>query len=478
MARKGALSEEALASLGAGRLAALLMELAEADPSVRKRLVLAAGESGGTTSLIKAIDRRLAALANSRGYIDWEKARGYAGELDGLRSAITRSLTPLEPLAASERLERLLRLAPGVLERVDDSSGRFGGLFEQAVLDLGAAWSQIQDRDPESLAKAVFDLAGSDKYGVCEGLIDASAPALGDAGMAALSHLAREELAECSRSAGGDAERRSRRLRTMLAELADAQGDVDAYVAAQTAADGRGANILGIATRLLDAKRADEALDWLDRQSNRPELRIMTYAELTTGADVADRGFGLQWERETLKIRALEMLDRRLDAQAIRWRLFEKTLEADVLRGYLAALPDFEDDEALSRANALAAAHPSAVAALDFFVRWPDPQLAAKLVEQRTAELDGRRYDILQPAAEALEERHPRAATILYRIMIDRVLERGASAAYGHAARNLGKCADLAGRVDWDGLGLEPHADYVAALQRRHGRKFGFWSLV
>jgi hypothetical protein len=367
----------------------------------------------------------------------------------------------------------LVRLAPSVLERVDDSSGRFGKLFQQAVVDLGATWSRIADRDVETVARTVFELAVSDQYGACDGAIEAAAPALGVAGMAILSRLLDEALTECSLHGGRSAEWRARRLRSLLAELADVQEDVDAFIAAETSAGAPGADVLGIARRLLDANRAAEALDWLDQKSARPELRVMTYAELAAGD-----GLGVQWERENLRIRALEMAGRRPEAQAIRWRLFESTLEPDVLRSHLAALPDFEDDEAIRRANTFAAAHPSAVAALDFFVRWPDPHLAAKLAEQRRAELDGRRYDILQPAAEALADRHPRAATMLYRIMIDSVLERGLSAAYGHAAKNLRACAEIANRVVWETTSLDSHAEYLATLRHRHGRKAGFWSLV
>jgi len=75
LSRKNSVSAENLAALGAERLAALLMELGEADPAVRKRLVLAVAERGGPASLIKAVDRRLSALANSYGEVQWERER-------------------------------------------------------------------------------------------------------------------------------------------------------------------------------------------------------------------------------------------------------------------------------------------------------------------------------------------------------------------------------------------------------------------
>ncbi len=60
------------------------------------------------------------------------------------------------------------------------------------------------------------------------------------------------------------------------------------------------------------------------------------------------------------------------EAQAVRWRLFERTLSVDLLRAFLRALPDFEDDAALDRAFQLASRHPNAMGALTFLTQWPN----------------------------------------------------------------------------------------------------------
>jgi len=62
--------------------------------------------------------------------------------------------------------------------------------------------------------------------------------------------------------------------------------------------------------------------------------------------------------------------------------------------------------------------------------------------------------------------------------MIDSVLERAASTSYPHAARDLAACEAMSAQVDWTAHGLTPHADYLAGLRSRHGRKASFWSLV
>jgi hypothetical protein len=456
-------------------MADLLMEFADSDPSARKRLVLAAAESEGPAALAKALDRRLAALASSRGFIDWEKARDYARDLDGLRRGLA-SLAPADPAGAADRLERLLRLAPSVFQRVDDSSGRIGGVFQAATADLAAAWSRIPGADPAQLARQAFDLITADDHSVCEGLVEAASPALGNAGLSALADLARQALASPAAGKSGAIDWRAYTLRRTLGEIADLQGDVDAFIEAQT--DGGRPSIPAIAVRLIEAGRPAEALEWLDRKAGRPEVRVFTPADLIAARDGSPAALGVEWERDTLRIRALEGLQRRPEAQQIRWRLFEQTLDVDILRGYLKALPDFEDDEALERAHALVRAHPSAAMALRFLVEWPDLKRAEALITTRLAEFDGRDYEILEAAADALAEPAPHAASLLLRCMIDSVLERGSSSAYGHIARCLTVCEALAARVDWRAAGAPSHPDYVDGLRRRHGRKSSFWSQV
>jgi Family of unknown function (DUF6880) len=142
----------------------------------------------------------------------------------------------------------------------------------------------------------------------------------------------------------------------------------------------------------------------------------------------------------------------------LRWKLFEQTLDAGALRAHIAHLPDFEDVEALDAAFAHALASPHITAALRFLIEWPRLDLAERLVAERRGEWDGRRYEILAPAAQALESGHPLAATILYRALLNSILERAQSLAYPHAARYHAELEALAPREDpgWPSTRREP----------------------
>ena len=177
------------------------------------------------------------------------------------------------------------------------------------------------------------------------------------------------------------------------------------------------------------------------------------------------------------KVDVLEALGRGDEAQAFRWECFERTLDAGHLRAYLKRLPDFEDIEVEERALAMARNWQDVHSALWFLIDWPALDLAADLVVSRRAELDGDFYELLSPAAEALTEKHPLAATLVLRAMIDFTLGEARSSRYQHAVRHLKTSERLSMRIGEYGA-VESHEAYRDRLKAEHGRKSGFWALM
>lgn len=248
-------------------------------------------------------------------------------------------------------------------------------------------------------------------------------------------------------------------IRLALQEIATAQGDVDGFIAQYDERARKAPRIAAeIARRLLAAGRTQEALRAIEQ------------------ADPPRNGWP-PFDWDDARIEALEALGRRDEAQAARWACFERALSGEHLRAYLRKLPDFEDDEAERRALDQVENDKSLERALAFLVRWPALDRAARLVTRRAAELDGDHYELLTSAAEALAEKHPLAATLLLRAMIDFALTKARSGRYRHAARHLQECASLAPAIADYGA-LETHQAYVARLEAKHGRMSGFWGLV
>jgi Family of unknown function (DUF6880) len=355
------------------------------------------------------------------------------------------------------------------------------GVFRKACSDMGDVALKART-DPTSLADQAFAALIVNGYGQFDELIRVLAPALGQAGlehlkqrMSALSNRpvtkpAEKDRVEIGWSSSGPiyademAERsRVSTVRLALTEIADALGDVDAFIEQYEEETRKVPKIAAeIAQRLLSAGRAQEAWQTIEATKHR-------------------RGNGSwdwpDFEWEDARIDVLEALGRADDAQAARWGCFERSLSSTHLRAYLNRLPDFDDVKAEEKALDYVQRSRNLLQALSFLVSWPALNRAANLMLQRSDELDGDHYEILTPAAEALAGNHPLVATLVLRAMIDFSLKNNRSSRYRHAARHLLDCSSLASTIEDFGR-FEPHDAYQARLRREHARKSSFWSLI
>jgi hypothetical protein len=465
-----------LASLGADRLAELLLELAQDDAVIKRRLRLELASQAGGGDVAAEIRKRLATMARSKSFLDWNKVRPLAQDLDTQRSAIMAYVAPTHPGEAFELLWRLLDMAPSIYERCDDSNGAVGSVFEQALEDIGTIAPRAR-LDPARLADRIHDALCANDYGQFNGLIHLMATALGTDGLTMLK--AKFEQLAASPPVPADKERRRvvaigtggpifeddyaarrqmRLVQSALADIADALGDVDGYAALHSEAERTNPAIAArIAERLLTSGRPRDA------------LAALALAE----SGMREGGHWPDWQR--VRIDALEASGMVDDAQRERWQLFERNLDRDYLKAFIKQLPDFDDVEAETKALAYARRFSDFHQGLSFLVEWPTIDEAARMTLDRHAELNGDHYWLLGPAAEAMEQRHPLAATLLFRAMIDFSLDKARYKRYPHAARHLQTCAHLARRIHKYGEHAD-HQTYVTALKDRHGRKSGFWN--
>ena len=468
------LNAKNLAGLGADRLAELLLELAEGDAAAKRglRMELASRNGGDVGAEIR---KRFTSLAKSRSFIDWRKIRDLAYDLDMQRTAIMTYVAPTKPADAFDLLWRMLEMAPKIYERCDDSNGTISNVMSSALEDLGAVAGQAK-LQPGKLTERVFEGVCANNYGQFDGLIALMAEALGQQGLGLLkakfeeleanppAKPSKDERRIIGYGSGGpmyeddfEARHHARTVKSALTDIADALGDVDGYIARFSDEDCTNPAIAaGIAERLLGIQRAEEA------------MAVLAGAE----AKSQNGGHWPDWLR--VKIDALDAMGRTDEAQAERWATFERTLSSAYLRAYLKRLPDFDDEEMESKALADASRYPSFHNALWFMIDWPAHAVAGELVLARHGEIDGNNYGLLTPAADALEQNYPLAATLLLRAMIDYTLDKAKSTRYGHAVRHMQTCEHLAKRVESFG-DHAGHDAFVAGLRLRHGRKSGFW---
>jgi hypothetical protein len=437
-----------LADLGAERLAAILFEVGDVQPSVKRRLRLELAGAVGPDDLAVEIGKRLTAIDTARSRVHWRKHKEFVRDLSWQRAMIAGRLAELKPALALSLLWRFLRLAEDVMARVDDSKGDVSAVFREAVDDIGAIAPRA-GLDPVVLAEQVSEALEADRDALCGGLVEAALPALGPAGVTALR--ARLE----ARAAG--LRRVGPQLRRSLQVLADAAGDVDGFIATIPAAEaGHPRAGAQIARRLLAAGRVDDALAALDRSAPSAALRVAGFL----GAATPEAGRD-DWEAVYLDV--LEAKGEAKTAQDVRWKAFESRLAVEHLRAHLARLADFDDVVAEDRAMAHARSFRNFRTALRFFLDWPALSQAAALVLQRRGEIDGDDPELLEPAARALEGRHPLAATLLLRALIEDTVKHRRADRYADARRWALELASLAVGLEPGGE-IEPHEAFTRRL--------------
>jgi hypothetical protein len=468
MASKKTVTFDNLAALGLERLAAILVDLADADAEIKRRLRLGLAAQAGGDTIAAEIGKRITALKNARSFVDWQKRRDFVKDLDLQRTMIVERVAMTRPELALDLIWRFMALAEPVINRVDDSNGSVGDVFRSACEDLGVIAVKARP-DPIDLADRVFAALSANDYGVFDGLVKAIVPALGEVGIAHLKTRLAQALASAGSKAGGR-DGHASAMRHALQEIADSQSDVDAYIALVPVED-RDRSHMGteIGRRLLDAGRAAEALAALERA--RPKQRVHR-ADDDDDLYLAMYGPESTWEE--VYIEALDATGQKEQAQTLRWKAFENRLASKQLRVYLKNLPDFDDFEAEERAMKYALDFRNFSAALDFFREWPDQARAAQLVLTRASEIDGNFYFLLDPIARLIEGKHPLAATLLRRAMIEDTLNGAKSSRYKHAARHLLECQSLASSIQDYGT-FETHDAFASRLRTMHSRKTGFW---
>ena len=476
MSRK-TLNKTNLERLGTAALADLVLDLVAGNAALQRQARMTLSAAQGPKDMAADIRKRFASLRRASGFLDWRKQHALVKELDALLDMIEARISPEDADTAFELLWSLLQLAPSIHERTDDSNGAVGDVMGRAVELIGVASPRIA-ADRNALAERVLEAVADADFGEFDGIIPATAEALGPEGLAHLKTVTNQwaemppsdaELDKWRRfglsTAPEEIVRRNRETTRsiILADIADAQGDPDAYMARYSDEQLTYGTIApGVARRLLDAGRVEEAHG------------------IVTRARAAEQGKGPRMFRHDLDEvyeECLQKLGHHDTLKDYLWDRFRAGLSAPALRRYLSLLPDFEDMEAEETALDLVEAHSHPGMAIRFLVDWPAPARAARVVLSRAGELDGNRYETLTPAAEALEADHPLAATLMRRAMIEDTLRGAKSKRYRHAARHLAECAACDTAIAE--YGDHPtHDEFLETLRADHPRKHGFWGLV
>lgn len=465
MARRPRITEASVAQLGVERLSALLVTEAASNKALKQALQLALESGQGVDSLAAGIRQRLISLDKSQSRLSTNKGRETLAELQRLQHSIVSDVSKADPAEALSLMWQMIDLHGPLIARTRDRAGRLDEFFRAAVPTLPELASKARP-DAEQLAEDVYQRYIGDRDGLYETLITIMADPLGPAGLAVL-----RERFEKARDAHRQKTRRVQSataydhlLATLddgLRAVSDAMGDVDGFIATFSVEEMRHpVYATHIAVRLADADRADEAMAILEHAA--PD-------------DDDPPGWRLDWNNAL--ILTLQKQSRTDELKSVNWQMFETFLSHTHLRAYLKLLPDFDDVEAEERALDWVTQHPAFIPALLFLVKWPALPRAAKLINARADDIDGSYYDLLLPAAEALDGKFPLAGALIRRALIVFVLKLGRGHRFKQAMQHVKELEALDASISDYGE-HDDHKVFIEHLWLDHPLKAGFWSLL
>ena len=185
MASKSTLNAKNLETLGAARLADLLIEISTGSAVAKRRLRLELAGAQSPKEAGREVAKRLTSIARARSFVNWQNRKPLVTDLQSQLRAIKDQIAPAHPAEALALTWRFMQVATPLFERCDDSSGMVIGVFHDACALLGEI-ARAAGTPPEALADAAIEALRDNGYGQYDGLIAILTPALGAEG---LGHL-------------------------------------------------------------------------------------------------------------------------------------------------------------------------------------------------------------------------------------------------------------------------------------------------
>ena len=293
-----------LSSLDHDALVTLLLDQAEKDERLHRRLVVGAANAKGSPAVLAVWKEAFADALETDRFVPYREAEGYAAgieevieSLDGLlRQGCAQSVIQLAEHGLAEIEE--------ALGHVDDSDGWMGSLLDRLqALHLEAC--RLARPDPAALAERLFAWEMETDYDIFHRAAGTYADVLGETGLAVYRRLAEAEWAKVRPlGPGEDAERYGWRFRitSVVEAIAATRGDLEALVAIKSRDLSLPYDFLEVASLYRDAGQPERALEWAERgwrafpaEQQDPRLRAFL-AETWQVAGRDDDAMALIWE--------------------------------------------------------------------------------------------------------------------------------------------------------------------------------------
>jgi hypothetical protein len=458
-----------LGALDKKTLIDLILDLAERDAEIARKLALrAAASKGDADAFAKKLRKEIDTVTRTSGFVDYADAGAWADRVEDAIESVESFIAGGSAALALPLIDRLSDRVAVAGENIDDSDGRIGYLLEKAAR-LHLAACVAAKPDPLVLARDLLarELDGDIGYELC---IAGYAEALGAAGQAEMARLAAkawEEIAPARPGArGGYDEGRfvRERLAAILDFLAEQRGDLDTRIAIRSKHLSLPFDYLNLAEFCDEHGRGDDASKWVEEA-------------LFVFEDEPD---------ERLTMLAADLFRRRKrpqDAEAALWRAFAKRPSRALYDSIVAPARAAKRKAATDRAIDILKS--AATSRGGHGAQWAhlgasDLVLSILASEKRFddawsfAKTTGGSDRSLRRLADETGSDHPKEATAVYRRCVDAALARGGEPAYRDARDLILRLRTIAERAGM----AEDHAAYEARLLQQHRAKRNFIKIM
>ncbi len=445
-----------LKSKGIDALVETIVELAERDAKIYRKLDLAATTSQADdptleASLRKAIDK----ATRTRGLVEYGEAGDWAAGVEGVLDAVAALASNGRGGLALKLVDHALSKIEAAIQHIDDSDGYCGAVLNRAG-EIHLAACKAMRPDPVKLAGQLFSREMDDQYEIFHGAAATYADVLGEAGLAEYRRRASEAWEKLpprfnGRGSMQDHDSGYDCLKRMLDFFAERDGDVEAQIALRAKDLSSPWKYLELAEFCLSQGREEEAL-------SRAEEGLWIFEDGQPDGRLVDFAAQLMVKKK-----------RKSDAEALLWRAFEKapSLEFYGKLRLIGGAPVRERAIAFLEER-LAKKKPS---------QWHLPStlliqvlMKEKMFDQawQIARRHGTSPGLAEDLARASETSHPAEALEVYAQRVAEMVNTGSS--YEEAAQLVVRMAGLRGATE--------QSAYVDGLKERYHRKRNFMKLL
>lgn len=482
-----------LSKLPATALAQFIADIYGMEKIIDKkidRLLLQSDKS----KLIKKLTSTIKALKRRRKFVDYWEAGGFALELNHILSDVML-LADTNPRQCLELLELFMETSESSLNRCDDSNGDVGGVYRSLAqhwlkvartcyeLDQQQASAEEWPLLSQAWRHKVITLAKNNDFGEMDELVPNVNQLFDREEMISLLDYyqsAYQTLLVSKNQDDDDYEVMG--LAINLENVAKAIEDVDLFERIYLQVNKNKA--VGSERNSLNTLQLEELIGYFYEQQAYDKALYYLNEIWESEADSGNEQYGiksdevrrLDWLLQVYE--AMDDVDKKLATMSA---VFEIDPTPERLKTILQNVPELQKPLWRDKALMLAKQQESVIQKLTLLMDLGELALADAAAVEAQAYLADCHYIRL---TELLKQT-PKAAyftqVILYRSLLDDILNHARIKAYGHAARylkQLGRIDETLQRQGKSYEGVITHQAYLKALQQQHGKKSSFWAKV